>query len=239
MTDKLISNIAVIGSNGFVGSEIAKSIDNKKNYNLIRITRHDDLEKLIVNADCIIHSANPASRFKAECNPENDFFETVEKTSNILKVANKKKIILISSISCRTQIETNYGRNRRSCEIMTLLKEGVVIRLGPMFGGRRKKDTLHDLLNNENIYVSEKTKYAYVNVTWAATKIIDFILSPTGIYEIGARNSVSLSEIANYFKSKSIFSGSDDTQIPENFNEGPDANLVFEYANMELSNYHS
>lgn len=229
-----MKNIAVIGSKGFVGSEICKAINQEKNYNIIQITRGDDIYKLLSVSDIIIHSANPAGRFKAESKPENDFLETVEKTLKILEIAENKKIILISSLSCRTQMDTNYGRNRRSCELMTLLKGGKVIRLGPMFGGNRKKDVLHDILNHKNVYVSNKTKYAYVNVSWAASKILELISSPPGLYEIGARNSVTLSELAKYFNSRSLFSGKIDTQILEHYEKGPDARLVFEYAKEEL-----
>lgn len=236
MTKSILNNIAVIGAKGFVGSEICEVLNFNKNYNTIPITRGDDICSLLKNSDFIIHSANPAGRFKAELKPENDFLETVEKTSNILKIAKNKSIILISSLSCRTQIDTNYGRNRRSCELMTLLKGGKVIRLGPMFGGNRKKDILHDILNHKNIYVSAKTKYAYVSVGWAASKIVELIPCPPGLYEIGARNSVSLAQLADHFGSRSIFSGKNDTQILEQYEEGPDARLVFNYAENELIN---
>lgn len=229
-----MKNIAVIGSKGFVGSEICKAINQEKNYNIIPITRKDDIHKLLSVSDIIIHSANPAGRFKAETNPVNDFLETVEKTLKILEIAENKKMILISSLSCRTQMDTNYGRNRRTCELITLLKGGKVIRLGPMYGGNRKKDVLHDILNHKNVYVSNKTKYAYVNVSWAASKILELISSPPGLYEIGARNSVTLSELAKYFNSRSLFSGKIDSQILEHYEKGPDARLVFEYAKKEL-----
>lgn len=229
-----LPNVAVIGSNGFVGSQICKTLEDSKNYNLIRVVRGDNLIKSVDKADIVIHAANPAGRFRAESNPENDFIETVEKTFNILKAVNGKPLLLLSTLSCKTQMNINYGRNRRSCELLVLSQEGKVVRLGPMFGGNRKKDTLHDLLINKNVYVSPETRYAYVDVSWAASKIVELTSSPPGLYEIGANNAVSLSELRDYFNSKSNFSGINDTQIPEYCKDAPDARLVFDYAEKEL-----
>ena len=131
-------------------------------------------------------------------------------------------------------MDTNYGRNRRSCELLVLSQEGRVVRLGPMFGGDRKKDTLHDLLVGRDVYVASETRYAYVDVSWVASKIVELLSSPSGLYEIGANNAVSLSELRDYFNSKSIFSGINDTQIPEYCKGAPDAKLVFDYAKTEL-----
>jgi nucleoside-diphosphate-sugar epimerase len=239
MVKTRIPNIAVIGANGFVGSQICKTLEDNLNYNLIRIVREDDINELVSEADMVIHAANPAGRFNANSNPQNDFKETVEKTSNILRVINGKPLLLLSTLSCKTQMDTDYGRNRRSCELLVLLQQGKVIRLGPMFGGDRKQDTLHDLLAGRNIYVSSETRYAYVDVSWVALKVVEVLSSPPGLYEIGANNAISLSDLRDYFNSKSVFSGVNDTQIPDYCKDAPDARLVFDYAEKELKDMKS
>jgi nucleoside-diphosphate-sugar epimerase len=138
--------VAVIGAKGFVGSAIASQIEFDVRYQLIRVVRGDDIKRKLESADIVIHAANPAKRFRAESDPQRDFFETVDKTFQIFNLTRKKKCLLISSLSCKTQLNTNYGRNRRSCELLALMQGAVVIRLGPMFGGTRKQDVLHDLL---------------------------------------------------------------------------------------------
>lgn len=227
--------IAVIGANGFVGKAIAAVIKSDGKNELIGVVRGDDVQSKIKSADLIIHAANPAKRFIAESDPTADFNETVIKTSQLLQFSRNKKFVLISSLSCRTQLNKNYGRNRRSCELLALLNGSVVIRLGPMFGGGRTQDTLHDILTQRPVYVSSATRYAYMNVEWAANKVYELINSESGVYEIGARNSVSLDQIKKRFNSKSIFQGDDDTQIPLECKDGPDANLVFEYAAVEYA----
>jgi len=217
--------IAVLGANGFVGSQIAKAVIESNNF-LIPIFRDCNAEELIKQAEIVIDSANPAKRYLAENNPENDFKETVEKTAKLYSYSKGKRFILVSSLSCRTQLYTNYGRNRRACELLV----DNVIRLGPMFGGNRTQDMLHDILAGYKVYVSEDTDYAYVDVAWVGRKIVDLALSDfTGMQEIGARNVVRLGQLAKDLGSMSIFSGRNETQRPKNFNDGPDANEVYEY----------
>ena len=90
--------------------------------------------------------------------------ETVEKTALIKEYAGGKRLILVSSISARTQLDTTYGRNRRSCELIVNDLNSLIIRLGPMFGSGKSMGALSDLLSNSTVYVAASTKYAYVNV---------------------------------------------------------------------------
>ncbi|HDY88046.1 MAG TPA: NAD-dependent epimerase/dehydratase family protein [bacterium] len=225
--------VAVLGAAGFVGREIAKVVLDS-GYHLIPVDRRDNAEELIADADIVVHSANPAGRMRAEDNPEWDFGETVDKTIKFFALAKGKRFIQISTMSCRTQLYGNYGRNRRVCELLVASDSSLVIRLGPMYGGSKKKDMLHDILAGRKVYVSEDTSYAYTDVVWNAQKIVSLLgTSETGIREIGASNAVRLGDLRDYFASDSEFSGIVETQIPENCPDGPDANDVYEYAKKE------
>jgi len=229
-----MKKVALFGAGGYVGSQIANAINNSNQYHLIPLFRSSsNIEKLIVDADIVIHSANPAGRFQAETYPIVDFEETVEKTARIFNLSKGKHFILVSSMSCRTQLHLHYGRFRRACELLVLTGNSLVVRLGPMFGGNRKRDMLHDILMGKEVHIAEDTQYAYVNVAWAGQKIVDLLEKGTGVQEIGARNSIRLGDIANHFNSKSLFSGIIETQIPENFSDGPDANDIYAYAEAE------
>ena len=227
------TKVAVLGAGGYVGVHICQALECCENFEIVKVFRGDNLKQKLEGVDVVIHSANPAKRFRAESDPSQHFIEKVEKTHKIIECAAGKKLILISSLSCRTQMDINYGRNRRSCELLTLQNKGVVIRLGPMFGGGRTEDTLHSILRGEEVFIAAETKYAYVNVSWAAEKIVSLINSPSRIYEVGAKNAISLEELRDFFKSPSKFSGYNDTQIPDS-SDGPDARLVIDYALSEV-----
>lgn len=228
-----MKTVAVVGAAGYVGTQIAHAVAASGHYKLIPVLRSDPAKELLVDADIVVYAANPALRFQAEKDPMHDFEETVEKTARFLALAGGKRFVLVSSLSCRTQLNSNYGRHRRACELMALVNDALVIRLGPMYGGGRTDDTLHRILAGSRVFVAAETRYAYVDVVWAGQKIFELLEAPDGLREIGARNAVCLADLRDYFASASKFSGIDDTQIPEGFTDGPDARDVFHFAEKE------
>jgi nucleoside-diphosphate-sugar epimerase len=233
--------VGIIGAGGYVGTSLLKSFSCSKNYEVEAISRDSNLVDLETEMEIVIHSANPATRYKANANPLLDYQETVLKTESLLNSFKSQKFILISTISCRTQLETSYGQNRRDCELKVLEKGGSILRLGPMFGGTRVKDVIHDIVRNEKIYVSSDTQYAYADVSWVTNYIMQNLQKFEGITEIGANNTIKLSEVASSIKSTSEFFGPNDDQYPVGFKDGPDAKLVLEYAraiqNHELTRF--
>jgi|TARA_B100001250_G_scaffold66509_1_gene53014 nucleoside-diphosphate-sugar epimerase len=226
-----MKTISLIGYKGFVGSKISEELSKNTNYNLVNLKRGDDISRAISSSNIVIHSANPAKRFFANQNPELDYKETVTKTYDFLQKSINKKFILISSISCRTQLDTNYGRNRKSCELLVKQHPNfLILRLGPMFGKGRNQDVLHDILNDRKIYISADTKYSYANVSWVAKKIVSLLDNNNQIIEIGSKNSISLNDIKSHFKSKSIFKGFNDSQVAINNGDGPDVQEVIDFA---------
>lgn len=234
-----MKTVAVVGAAGYVGSQIARAIVASEHYHLIPVLRTDRTDALFSKADIIVHAANPARRFTAEKDPAHDFEVTVEKTARFLTLAHGKSFVLVSSLSCRTQLNTNYGRHRRACELLVLAAEAsLIVRLGPMFGGNRTDDTLHAILAGRHVFVAAETRYAYVDVAWVGQEIIELLEEPGGIREIGARNSVRLGDLCAHFDSTSTFSGINDTQIPKDFTDGPDALEVFLFAEKEKARIH-
>ncbi len=225
--------VAVAGAAGFVGSQIASAVASDPRYRVIPVRRGDSAEELFAQADIIVHAANPARRAVAEQDPQRDFVETAEKTAALIAAARGRRFVLVSSLSCRTQLHWSYGRNRRACELIALAVGALVVRLGPMFGGNRTRDSLHDMLLGKPIFVSAETRYAYVDVAWVGRQITSWLEGPSGLREIGARNGIRLGDIARHFASPSTFAEMDDTQVPENFPEGPAAEEVLAFAEME------
>jgi hypothetical protein len=222
-------NIGVIGASGFVGSAIYRGFDQISQHTILPILRGNNVAEKIDQVDYVIYSANPAKRFFANSNPELDRKETVEKTSFFLKESKGKPFLLISSISCRTQLNTPYGINRKECEDIVLANGGAVVRLGPMFGTSRINDVVHDICFNKRVYVSKDSRQSFSSVDWNGTYIANEFLTFTGILEIGSYNSVSLGELAEYAESASEFFGDVDDQFPLNFDTGPDVLNVFKF----------
>jgi nucleoside-diphosphate-sugar epimerase len=222
-------SVGILGANGFVGKALVRALFGNQNFEIFRITRDSSLLDLPSRMDFVIHSANPAKRYQANLSPNKDLLETVAKTVRFLDFFSESKLILVSSISCRTQLDTPYGLNRKICEDLAIASGSSVVRLGPMFGTDRSQDVLHDILNNRSVFVARETKYAYCSVNWIADYICSNLSRLPKMVEIGAKNTISLDEIARRVSSDSKFDGPVDDQYPINGFEGPDVNEVFKF----------
>lgn len=222
-------NIGIVGALGFVGSAISQGFTQIGQHACLPILRGDDFARKMSEVEYVIYSANPAKRFIANSNPALDRKESIEKTSFFMKMSEGKPFLLVSSISCRTQLNTPYGINRKECEDLVLKSGGAVVRLGPMYGGSRIHDVIHDICENRNVYASKNSRQSFSSVDWNGTYIANNFLSFTGIVEIGSRNSISLGDLADYAGSSSEFFGETDDQYPLNFETGPDVLNVLEF----------
>ena len=208
-----MTSIALIGANGFVAKSIKKYLLKNKNISLISVTRDNYEAKRKGNHfDIIINAAMPSKRYWAKQNPYNDFCETIEKTFNIVNNWNSKKIIHISSISARSQLNTTYGRHKAAAEKLVLNEKNLIIRLGPMYGRSLTKGVIIDMKNHQQVYVSKESLYCFAPVDWIGESISNN-LHLTGTLELGGNNAIKLSEIATTIGSKSIFTGPVDDQI--------------------------
>jgi len=212
-----MKTVTVIGAKGFVGSALVNTLQSNSAINVVTAVRGDDLEKKIKGSDYVIHTANPPGRFRAQNNPEEDFIECVEKTNTISELCRKysSRMTLISSIAARVQLDTVYGMNRRSAELLALKENALVIRLGYMFSDHRIYGALKDIYENKDVYLSKESEYSFSDIQWNADKIAELTLQDKmGIWELGARGSVTLAEIAGILSSKSSFVGNSvDKQI--------------------------
>ncbi len=227
--------VGLLGASGFVGGAIFNRFSKSLEHVCIPIIRGDNLEIMLKEVDFVIHCANSAKRFVANSKPDEDRRASLDKTIRILEAADGKPILLVSSISCRTQSDTPYGMNRLDCEREVLRYGGSIVRLGPMFGETRTADVIHDICESRKVFLARSTRYSFSNVNWNGTYIADNFEEISGTIEIGARNTTTLEELALYANSKSEFIGGNDDQFPLGFNDGPDVVEVYEFIDHLLS----
>ena len=220
--------IALFGSKGFVGSEISKSL-KKLRYDVFEISRESFKQSLGKEFDYVINASTPAARFKSKNNPLWDFEETVEKTAKIFYGTKFKKFIQISSVSARCQTDTIYGRNKLAAESIVNNGNSLIIRLGPMFGLDLRKGVLMDMLYNSKVYIGKKSRYAFAPVDFA-TNWIAKNMDRNGIWEVGAKNSISLENLVGKLGLNVEFEGLEDHQEIQTIEEDyPDVNLVIDF----------
>tara|TARA_Y100000034_G_scaffold134340_1_gene202500 strand:+ start:347 stop:1054 length:708 start_codon:yes stop_codon:yes gene_type:complete len=220
--------IALFGSKGFVGSGILKSLKNSR-HEVYEITRENFELNLGKKFNYIINASTPSARFKAKNNPMWDFKETVEKTAKIFYGMEFEKFIQISSVSARCQTDTVYGRNKLAAESIINNGDSLIIRLGPMFGPSLEKGVLIDMLKGSKVYVGEKSRYAFAPLSFVADWIIKNI-DRKGIWEVGAKNSISLEDLAKKLSLEVDFEGLENHQEMQTIEaDYPDVNLVIDF----------
>ena len=225
-----MKSIALIGADGFVGKSIKKNILNDKSKLITCVTRENyETAKDEKKYDILINAAMPSKRFWAKKNPNEDFHETVEKTFNIVNNWKSSKIIQISSISARSQLDTIYGRHKAAAEKLVSDEKNLIIRLGPMYGESLNKGVLIDMKNDKPVYVSKESLYCFAPVDWIGKWICEN-LHLSGLLELGGNNAIKLEEVAQKIGSKSFFSGPIDNQIlSKEIKDAPEARNVLDF----------
>ena len=98
-----------------------------------------------------------------------------------------------------------------------------------MFGPTLSKGVLLDLKQNNEVFVSGKSKYSFTDIAWIGDWI-SLNLDKKGLYEIGASDFIILSDLAKKINSKSVFSGEIDDQLILDFIDYPgSSNDVIKY----------
>lgn len=230
---RLKKTVGLFGAKGFVGSEISKALQ-KQGHEVIEITRENFEENLRKSFDYVINAACPGARFKANQNPKRDFEETVKKTERIFNEVKFQKFIQISSVSARCEQDTPYGKNRFTAESIVNKGNSLIIRLGPMYGPTLKKGVLIDMLNGSKVYTGENSRYAFAPLEFVADWIAKN-LDRKGLWEVGAKNSIKLKDLASELGLKVEFEGLEDYQEMQTIGpDYPDVRLVIDFMKEKL-----
>ncbi len=226
--------IALIGSQGFVGSALLQALQKDPDNTIQPVTRKNYQSAKKKNYDIVINAAMPSARFWAQNHPHEDFIETVEKTADIVYKWHYQKLIQISTISARTEKESIYGKHKAMAEMLCMKDENLILRLTAMFDETLTKGVLIDLIQGNKIFLDKKSRYSFASLSFVADWIAKN-LDRTGIQELGAKNSVSIQEIITRFKLPIHCEGRLDIQeVQHPLPEFPDAHDVYTFLEHKL-----
>src|SRR3989344_3824999 len=202
---------AVIWAKGYVGKALCEALSRLSQYAVADVTRENHTEIQKRSFDILINSAMPAARFWAKNNPGQDFIETVEKTANLLYGWQFKKFVQMSTVSARSQLDTVYGRHKAAAEKLCDFGDNLIVRLGPMYSPELKKGVLVDIIEGKKVFVAGESQYCFAPLDFV-THWISLNLNRQGIVEVGARDSITLQEVAEHLNSNVEFEGAVDHQ---------------------------
>ena len=222
-------SVAVVGASGYVGSALCKALSLSPRYSLVGVTRENYAEMQGRSFDILINSAMPSARFWAKNSPDKDFIETVKKTADLLHNWQFKKFVQISTVSARCQLDTVYGRHKAAAEKLCDFGDNLIVRLGPMYSPELKKGVLVDILGGEKVFVDGESRYCFAPLDFVTGWVISH-LDRAGIVEVGARDAISLQDVAKHLNSNVEFEGVVDHQEIESPEpDFPEARAVLDF----------
>lgn len=229
-------SIAVVGANGYIGSALCRMLGDKKTIQVIPVIRDSYNVLSQEKYDVVINCATGSKRFWASQNPEQDYIETVEKTENLINKWNYNKFIQISTVSARCELDSTYGKHKLLAEnLCQSVKNCLIVRLTATYGPSLSKGVLIDILKG-NVYVSGESRYAFSPLSFVSAWIANH-LDRNGLVEVGAKNTISLQEVADRLNLKVKFEGRVENQEIHNPEKTfPDAaDVLFFMNNMKKS----
>jgi dTDP-4-dehydrorhamnose reductase len=209
-----VTSVAVIGARGYVGRALVVALEGRAEIALTPVTRQEFSAAVAGSYDVVVNAAMPAARFRARNEPLWDFEATVGLTARIAYEWSYGKLVQISSVSARCQLDTVYGRHKRAAEQLCGADD-LIVRLGPMYSDDLAKGVLIDMLENRPVFAAAASRYAFAPRDWAAAWVADH-LDRSGIVEVGARDAIALGDVARETGAMVEFRGAiDDQEIPE------------------------
>jgi nucleoside-diphosphate-sugar epimerase len=221
--------VAVAGASGFFGRALCGALV-ERGETVTPVTRATYAHARSGDYDVLVNAAMPSKRFWAKQHPELDFLETLQKTSDLLSGWRFRRFIHISTLSVRTEPDTVYGQHKAEAEELCRRPDCLIVRLTALYGPGMTKGSIVDIKNGGPVFVDGASRYAFTPVAFAARWVAGH-LDDTGLVEVGARNSVSLAEIAAHLGKPVQFSGPLEIQeVNHPASSFPDAREVLSFA---------
>lgn len=222
-------SVAVVGASGYVGHALTRALQQDPRYAVTAVTRANYAQRQRRAFDVLINAAMPSKRLWAKRNPGKDFAETVQKTADLFYHWTYGKFVQISTVSARCQLETVYGRHKAAAEKLCGFGDHLIVRLGPMYSPGLDKGVLVDMFQGRKVYAAMESRYCFAPLEFVSAWIAAN-LGRAGTVEVGARNAVTLREVADHLGGGIEFEGAVDHQEIEHPESGfPDARDVFRF----------
>ena len=175
--------IGVIGADGFIGRKLC-SVLKIPNESLLRnevidITRQNYNYHKHGVFDILINANGNSNKYWANENPLDDFDASVTSVYKSLFDFKYKKYIYISSIDAEgtKKNRSAYGMHKQLSELIVRqhCKDCSVVRLPAVIGKESRKGIVHDIYNQNTIYLTPDSSLALMDVATVAWKLKNLI----------------------------------------------------------------
>lgn len=196
-------NILLTGSEGFIGSNLYKSLSNK--FKLIGFdikSGHDILKsKLPKNIDLVIHLAGLSGVKDSINKPEKYWLTNVLGSKRIFEMYKDKRIIYASSSTAHESWQNPYAMSKY-CMEQLYHKNAVGMRFTTVYGpGAREEMLIPKILNNQVKYININHIRDFIHVE-DVINAIEMMIDDSfkGIIDVGSGIGLKLIDIADHLK---------------------------------------
>lgn len=197
--------VAVVGASGFFGTELTQAL-RRQGHDVTAVTRATYAGARAASYDVVVNTAMPSRRFWARQHPGEDFDATVGLTADLVYRWTFGHFVQISSVSARCERDTVYGRHKAAAEVLCERPDALVVRLTALYGPTMAKGAIVDIVHSRPVFVDGESRYAFTPVAFAADWVATH-LDRSGLVEVGARDTVSVREVAAALGRAITFSG--------------------------------
>lgn len=212
-----MKNLAIIGGNGLLGSDLVRYLGIK--FRVTSISRENYTIYVGNFFDVIINANGNSKRFWANNNPQDDYLASTDSVRRSVFDFPCDVYIYISSPDTYQnhtesrytkedgkndpiQLET-YGFHKYLAELIVkkYKKKFVILRSAMILGSNLRKGPLYDIINNKVLFITLSSKLQFIT-THAIAEIIERLLKSSVINEtinIGGKGSFGFKKIQKYF----------------------------------------
>jgi len=200
------NKILITGTRSGLGEFLSKKYKNS-----ICITRENPLTGDIISdgVDTIIHCAFNQNRNELNFVTEQSYSDNIVLTQNLLKVPHKRFVYIstcqVSELDSHILPNTSvYVIMKKICEYMVQeqSKKYLILRPSGLVGDDEKRNSLHKLMNNEDITLTEDS----VNDFILFEDVYDAIESyESGIFYLLSNKKITMKEVAEKFNKEINF----------------------------------
>jgi len=228
-----LKTLAIIGSNGMVGSDLVKYLTS--NFELTQIDRDNYNDYKGKEFDIVINANGNSNKIWSNENRLGDFEASTVSVYKTLLDFPCKKYIYISSVdvyenhsSEKTTSETEsinpsnlapYGFHKflSECIIKNLAGDYIILRCPMMLGTNLKKGPIYDILKNSRLFVSGSSAFQMITTKELAEIILSLLKKDVSkeIFNVGGKGKIELNDIGKYIKKEIDFQKNSETQIYE------------------------
>jgi nucleoside-diphosphate-sugar epimerase len=198
--------IAVLGSNGFIGSAVSSRLREK--HEVVSITRDEYKHFLGSSYDVFVNCNGNSRKFWANNNRKEDFKLSVQSVYESLCDFRFKKYIYVSSMD--VYVNNTYGYHKKLAEgiISDATHNCVFLRCSSVIGKGMKKGVVKDIMEEQPVFISPESRIELITNTDIARVVEETISMDIMSQAInaGSTTTTTVNEIATFFDKKIKFS---------------------------------